>query len=168
MEMNQVLSGLWKQRALAYGLAGEGANASADWAKAAAAAEKTPAILARLNGALALAHLGDHERAAARVEPAGPADQMFHQALVYAACAQTAGNDERLPAPERARRATRHATAALTLLEQAHAAGMLRNPAYAVLLRQGPAFAGLRQDGEFEKLLRALKEESPEAPKTPD
>jgi tetratricopeptide (TPR) repeat protein len=164
LEMNQLLSGLWKQRALAYGLAGDEANASADWASAAAAAEKTPSVLARLNGALALAQLGDYERAATRVEPVGPADQLFHQALVYAACARAAGNDERLPAAERARLGKRHAAAALTLLGRAHAAGMLRNPAYAVLLRQGSGFAGLRQDEDFEKLLRALPEESSEAP----
>jgi tetratricopeptide (TPR) repeat protein len=164
MEINQVLSGLWKERALAYGLAGDEAAAMADWTRAAAAAEKTTTVLARLNGALAQAHLGDHEAAARRAEPAGPADQLFHQALVYAACARAAADDRRLPADGRAALARKHAAAALTLLEQAQAAGMLRNPAHAMLLRQGPSFASLRRCGDFGKLLRQLEAGPPAAP----
>jgi tetratricopeptide (TPR) repeat protein len=164
MEINETLSRLCKLRALAHGLAGNEAKASADWSRAAAVAEKSPDVLARLTGTLALAHLGDHEQAAARVGPTGPADQLFPQALVFAACARAAGKDEHLPTLERARRAQHYAEEALTLVGQANAAGMLRNPAYLTLLRQGPSFEALRASGEFEKLLRELKEVPPQTP----
>jgi tetratricopeptide (TPR) repeat protein len=163
-ETNEILSRLCMLRALAYGLAGDEAKASADWSRAAVVAEKTSNVLARLNGTLALAHLGNYDQAAARVGPAGPAEQLFHQALVYAACARAAGKDKRLPAPERARRAERYAAEALKLLGQAQAAGMLRNPAYVTLLRQGPSFEALRARADFEKLLRKMKEGLPGKP----
>jgi serine/threonine protein kinase len=158
-DINQILSDLFKERALAHGLAGDEAKASADWSRAAEAAEKSPDALGSLNGTLALAHLEDHERAAARVGPAGSADQLFPQALVYAACARAAGRDERLAAPDRDQRARHYVEEALTLLGQARAAGMLRNPAYVTLLRQGPSFATLRPLADFEKLLGELKED---------
>jgi tetratricopeptide (TPR) repeat protein len=164
MEINLTLSALCKQRALAYSLVGDETKALADWSRTAAVAEKSPDVLARLNGTLALAHLGNHDQAAARLGPTGPADQLFPQALVYAACARAAGKDERLPAPERTRQAQRYAAEALTLLGQARAAGMLRSPAYVTLLRQGSSFAALRPRADFQKLLRELKEGPPETP----
>jgi tetratricopeptide (TPR) repeat protein len=164
LPINQALGGLWMWRALAYSLAGDEAKASADWARAAETADKMPGLYARLDGAAALAHLGDYEKAAARVGPSGPAEQLFKQALIYAACAWAAGKDERLPAPERTRRAERYAAEAMKLLVEARAAGMLRFPAYGTLLRKGPSFKALRQRADFAKLLRELKEDSPGAP----
>ncbi len=164
MEINCTLSRLCGQRALAYGLAGDEAKATADWSRAAAVAEKSPDVLARLAGALALAHLGNYEQAAARVGAACPADQLFQHALVYAACAAAAAKDERVAASERAGRAGRYADAALRLLEQSRDAGMLRNPAHQVLLRRAPAFAAVRQRPEFEGLLRGLQKTSPAGP----
>jgi tetratricopeptide (TPR) repeat protein len=164
MEINETLSRLCKVRALAHGLARDETKATADWAQAAAVAEKSPDVLARLHGALALAHLGDHEQAASRIASAGPADQLFQQALVYAACAGSAGKDKRMPVAQRAQRVERYADQALTLLRQAREAGMLLNPAYQVLLRQGPSFSALRQRTDFENLLRGLNEASPAAP----
>jgi tetratricopeptide (TPR) repeat protein len=164
MEINCALSCLCEQRALAYGLAGDEARATADWSRAAAAAEKSPDALARLAGALALAHLGNYEQAAARVGAACPADQLFRHALVYAACAAAAAKDERVAAPERVGRAERYADGALRSLEQSRDAGMLRDPAHQVLLRRGPGFAALRQRPEFERLLRELQGNPPAGP----
>jgi serine/threonine-protein kinase len=158
MEINSTLSGLYTQRALAYGVAGDETKATADWSRAAAVAEKSPDVLARLAGALARAHLGNGEQAVARIEAACPVDQLFQHALVYAACATAAAKDERVAASDRAERAKRYTDGALKLLKQSHDAGMLRNPAQQVLLRQGPGFAAIRQRPEFETLLRDLKE----------
>ncbi len=158
MEINSTLSCLCAQRALAYGVAGDEAKATADWSRAAAVAEKTPDALARLAGALALAHLGDYEQAAARVGAECPADQLFRHALVCAACAVAAARDGRVAAPERAGRAGRYADEALKLLERSRDAGMLRDPAHQLLLRRGPTFAAVRQRPEFETLLRELPE----------
>ena len=158
MEINSTLSGLYAQRALAYALAGDQAKATADWTRAAAVAEKAPDALARLAGALALAHLGNSEQAVARMPAACPVDQLFQHALVYAASAAAAAKDESVASSERAGRARRYADEAWRLLERSRDAGMLRNPAHQALLRQGPGFAAVRQRPEFETLLRELKE----------
>jgi tetratricopeptide (TPR) repeat protein len=164
MEVNSTLSCLYEQRALAYGSAGDEAKATADWSRAAAASEKSPDALARLAGALALAHLGNYEQAAARTGAACPADQLFRHALVYAACAAAAAKDERVAAAERARRAKQYADEGLRLLERSRDAGMLRDPAHQLLLRRGPGFAAVRQQPEFERLLRGLQATSPAGP----
>jgi tetratricopeptide (TPR) repeat protein len=158
MEINSTLSGLYTQRALAYGLAGDQAKATADWSRAAAVAEKAPDALARLAGALALAHLGNCAQAVTRMEAACPVDQLFQHALVYAACAAATAKDESVASSEKAERSRRYADNAWRLLERSRDAGMLRNPAHQMLLRQGPGFAAIRQRPDFETLLRDLKE----------
>jgi hypothetical protein len=164
MESNSTLSSLCSQRALAYGLEGEEAKAAADWSRAAAVAEKAPDVQARLAGALALAHLGNCERATSRIGAACPVDQLFQHALVNAACAAAAVRDERAATSEQPGRVRQYADEALKLLEQARAAGMLRNPAHQRLLREAPGFAALRHRPEFERLLRGLQETSPLSP----
>jgi tetratricopeptide (TPR) repeat protein len=149
----QMLMGLIRHRALAFGLAHEETKARADWAWAAKLAENSDDPRTRLLGAVALAHLGNYEQAAKQIEAAKVMDDWFTQALGYAACARAADRDQRLSDTERKRKAIAFADTAMTLLGKARAARAISSPEAMMLLKEDDDFALLRTRTDFRSLV---------------
>jgi tetratricopeptide (TPR) repeat protein len=155
----QFLRGSLERRARALTEVGRHAEAIQDWDRTLESAATAERDAVRLGRAATLAYLGDHVGAAAEAnELAGksPAagDVLYQAACVYALSSVAAAKDAQLPAAEREKLAERHASRALALLTQAHAAGYFKDPAHHGQLRNDKELSSLRSREGFQHLLR--------------
>src|SRR5262249_50114686 len=120
----------------------------------------------RAQRAWTLAHLGQHGLAALEGETLAAHPQALPRvASVYAVNSAAVERDATLSTEAKARLREQYACRAVSLLEQAHAAGLSAQPANRVRLQRSPDLAPLRPRDDFQKLLaqidRAARTEGP-------
>jgi len=82
-----------------------------------------------------------------------PGPMLYDLGCVFAVASAAAREDLKLPEPERAKRADRHAARAMEMLTKAKVAGFFKNPAQAAILQTDPDFDALRKREDFKSLL---------------
>jgi len=120
----------------------------------------------RLGKAEALAHLGKHAQAAAEAKDLAPATRgvgqpSYRLAAVFALASAAAAKDAALASGERDRLSAQYAASAISLLEQAKAAGHFKAAAERKALRDDPSIQSLRSRPEFPKWLSTVEAGSP-------
>jgi tetratricopeptide (TPR) repeat protein len=115
--------------------------------------------------AMALARMGDHERAVQHADALAAAATIprhehpaYERATVYALAAAAARKDAKLPPAERENRAEAYVVGSIDLLEKAFAAGVFKNPKLLKELKDDPDFDALRSSkrwGRIKELMEA-------------
>jgi hypothetical protein len=116
----------------------------------------------RLQRALAVAHSGDHKRAADEAgELAGRSTlsvgMVYDLGCVFALCTAAAQQDTQLPEADRNKVAEAYAVRAVEMLQRAQAAGFFKNPAQLRNAEKDPDLDALRQRADFMKLWAEVK-----------
>jgi serine/threonine protein kinase len=137
-------------------------EALAAWDRAIARAGSSGRDPLRPLRATCLVRLGRHAQAAAEVEvltrsASATCDDLYNAVCVYSLCSETARRDAVLAAVEREQQAEQYARRAVTVLEQAHAAGFFKEPGRVAHAKQDDDLKSIRPRPDFQKLLRAVE-----------
>jgi tetratricopeptide (TPR) repeat protein len=117
----------------------------------------------QLERAMALAHAGDHARAAAEARALdakahGQGVAWFQLACVYSVAAGAAREDRKLAAPGRTHLEGEYAAQAVALLRKCLAGGLFKTPVWLGRLEAETELAAIRSRADFQKLLRQAEE----------
>jgi hypothetical protein len=131
------------------------------WDQAAASDDGSNRARLHLFRVRSVARSGDHRSAVAALEALAPAkpgdnDHLFESARVYAIVAGAAGADSGLATAEREESARRFAERALVLLQTTKASNFFQDAKRVDVLKQHKDFDPLRQNPEFQAILKAL------------
>jgi tetratricopeptide (TPR) repeat protein len=162
------LVGTYLCRAEAFARLGRQEEARHDWDRMIELGEGQSSPNVRAYRAMALAHRGEHARAAAEMDAIFAAGQQIVNAFYNYACAYSlasaaALSDARLSAPERQRLAEQYASHSLDLLQKARTNGFFKTPGYVDYLSKDTDFDPLRSRDDFKKLIRQLKDDARKA-----
>jgi tetratricopeptide (TPR) repeat protein len=149
-----------QKRAIACQSLGRWDDAVRDWDRVVELDEQPRPWERRVQRAVALDRAGAPARAATEAlalaeDPEINPDGLWNLARVWARSAHAAGSDARLPAPERAALADRHAERAIALLRKLQAEGYFKDVGHAAALRTEADLQPLRDRADFQKLLTA-------------
>jgi tetratricopeptide (TPR) repeat protein len=139
------------------------AEALPDWDQAFALGAHPARLQFKFFRAIALAHLGEHDKATKEAAEltavaSGSGQALYHLACVYALSAAAAGGDTTLAAADRKARSDQYAAQAVTMLTKAQAAGFFKSPAAREQLSRDPSLDSLRNREAFMSLLGTLTE----------
>jgi tetratricopeptide (TPR) repeat protein len=151
-------------RASVYGRLGDATRARSDWKRVVEAAQRMGTKDVAADQALALAHLGEWQKALAL---AGDSTKpVWKRALVYAVSSEQATRDAGLSSQERKRRTMDLMDGASALMRQAYTQGELNDGDVVIELRVDTEFAPLRSRPELRDVVEQV-ERRPGEPSKP-
>jgi serine/threonine-protein kinase len=120
----------------------------------------------RLKRADALAHAGEHGKAASEAEELTQdknvqGDSLYDLACVLALAGAAAARDARMPGSERRSLAEKHAARAIALLEQARGKGFFKDTKRVDHLKKDSDLDCLRQRADYQEFLASLEAKKP-------
>jgi tetratricopeptide (TPR) repeat protein len=156
--VSQALLGALQAQAQALGQLKRHAEAVALWDRALERSSERGRAYLRLQRALAVAHTGDHKRAATELEelagqPALAGAVLYDLACGFSLCAAAAREDARLPEPERNKAGEAYAVRAVAVLKRAQAVGFFKDPAQVAHAQEDSDLDALRRREDFKKLM---------------
>jgi len=171
-EARLALGRTYSGRAEAYAMLKRHAEAVAQYSEALKLTEGPARNAVRMFRAMALAHSGDHARAAAEAEAVASANEGDGEALnavayIFVRAAHAAGRDESLTERNRARLAEQYAARAIALLAKAQATGLFNGASGVRRLMTDPRLAPLRDRDDFKKLTRSVTSKETSSPGKP-
>jgi hypothetical protein len=148
------------------------ADAVADWDRVVELAAEPERTFRRGERAAALAHAGQHARAAAEADAllqGSPSDRvLFNLAVTFTSCITAARADSQLSAAQKAAVEDRYGAQVVALLRRLHARGFFKDAYHRRLLKEDDPNANpLRARADYRELIHEIEGSAPAPPGSP-